>query len=52
VSSKLLETEHLLREALGENALLKELEKMASTWIQAAKSNHKSVKARLKSTEH
>uniref|UniRef100_A0A2N9HBS3 Uncharacterized protein n=1 Tax=Fagus sylvatica TaxID=28930 RepID=A0A2N9HBS3_FAGSY len=31
VSSKLLETERLLREALGENALLKELEKMAST---------------------
>jgi uncharacterized protein (DUF2164 family) len=52
VSSKLLETERLLREALGENALLKELEKMASTWIQAAESNHKSVEARLKSVEH
>uniref|UniRef100_A0A2N9HBP4 Uncharacterized protein n=1 Tax=Fagus sylvatica TaxID=28930 RepID=A0A2N9HBP4_FAGSY len=49
VSSKLLETEHLLREALGENALLKELEKMASTWIQAAKKN-KNILAELKAT--
>uniref|UniRef100_A0A2N9F160 Uncharacterized protein n=1 Tax=Fagus sylvatica TaxID=28930 RepID=A0A2N9F160_FAGSY len=53
VSSKLLETEHLLREALGENALLKELEKMASSWIQAAKSNHKSAtRAAMKKAEY
>uniref|UniRef100_A0A2N9H489 Uncharacterized protein n=1 Tax=Fagus sylvatica TaxID=28930 RepID=A0A2N9H489_FAGSY len=39
VSSRLLETERLMREALGENALLKELERTASTRIQAAERN-------------
>jgi hypothetical protein len=52
VSSRLLETERLMREALGENALLKELERTASTRIQAAESNHKSAEAELKSAQH
>uniref|UniRef100_A0A2N9HDP4 Uncharacterized protein n=1 Tax=Fagus sylvatica TaxID=28930 RepID=A0A2N9HDP4_FAGSY len=52
VSSRLLETKRLLRKALRENVLLKELEKMASTQIQAAESNHKSAETRLKSAEH
>ena len=51
MSSRLLEIKCLLREALGENALLKELEKTASTRIQAIESNHKSAEAGLKSAQ-
>ena len=51
MSSRLLEIERILREALGENALLKELKKTASTRIQAVESNHKSAEAGLKSTQ-
>uniref|UniRef100_A0A2N9F0Y2 Uncharacterized protein n=1 Tax=Fagus sylvatica TaxID=28930 RepID=A0A2N9F0Y2_FAGSY len=41
----------LLKEALGGNALLKELEKTAFTRIQAAESQHKSPEAGLMSTK-
>uniref|UniRef100_A0A2N9EH39 Uncharacterized protein n=1 Tax=Fagus sylvatica TaxID=28930 RepID=A0A2N9EH39_FAGSY len=51
VGSRLLETESLLREALTENASLKELEKTASTRIQTVESQHKSVEARLMTAE-
>ena len=51
MSSRLLETKCLLRKALRENALLKELEKTASTRIQATESNHKSAETGLKSAE-
>jgi phage shock protein A len=49
--SRLLEIEHLLNESLIENDRLRDLKKTASTRIQAAKSNHKSVEARLKTAE-
>jgi peptidoglycan hydrolase CwlO-like protein len=46
-----LETEHLLNESLIENDRLHDLQKTASTRIQAAESNHKSVEAGLKTAE-
>uniref|UniRef100_A0A2N9IRN8 Uncharacterized protein n=1 Tax=Fagus sylvatica TaxID=28930 RepID=A0A2N9IRN8_FAGSY len=49
--SRLLETERFLNQSLDENDQLKDLEKMASTRIQATKSKHKSVEAGLMTAE-
>uniref|UniRef100_A0A2N9HXZ6 Uncharacterized protein n=1 Tax=Fagus sylvatica TaxID=28930 RepID=A0A2N9HXZ6_FAGSY len=49
--SRLLETERLLNQTLEENAQLMDLEKTASTRIQAGESQHKSVEAGLKTAE-
>jgi hypothetical protein len=46
-----LETERFLNQSLDENDQLKDLEKMASARIQAAKSKHKSVEAGLMTAE-
>uniref|UniRef100_A0A2N9HR10 Uncharacterized protein n=1 Tax=Fagus sylvatica TaxID=28930 RepID=A0A2N9HR10_FAGSY len=49
--SLLLETKRLLNQSLKENDRLKDLEKTASTRIQAAESKHKSAEASLMTAE-